>query len=266
MVKKCTDGVAIMNFYYEKDRSSYYINANEPLEYPAHFHKNIELIYINNGTARAIANGDEYNLTAGDFFIAFPEVVHSYDNCNNISSTVIIVSASHFPEYSSIFENKYPLSPVIRNAPPETEVLLSYLVANKNKYDSPTIRGFLLSILGTLLSQMQFVKSGNSSHVSLQEILHYCKQNYQTDISIEKLSKDLRISKSYISHTFSNKVKMSFRTYINLLRLYEAVNLLENTSKNITEIASEAGFESIRTFNRAFKTQYGISPTLYRRK
>ena len=116
------------------------------------------------------------------------------------------------------------------------------------------------------MPQMQFAENGKSSHISLREILHYCKQNYQTDISIEKMSKDLRISKSYISHAFSNKVKMSFRTYINLLRLYEAVNLLENTSKNITEIASEAGFESIRTFNRAFKAQYGISPAQYRKK
>ncbi|MBR5507608.1 MAG: helix-turn-helix transcriptional regulator [Clostridia bacterium] len=86
-----------------------------------------------------------------------------------------------------------------------------------------------------------------------------------TGISIDQISKDLKISKSCISHTFSEKFRIPFRTYINTLRLREAVKLLENTSKSITEIAAESGFETIRTFNRSFTQSFGISPSQYRK-
>ncbi len=255
-----------MNFYYEKEKTSDCIDTNEPLAYPAHFQNSIELVYINNGTARAIADGIEYDLREGDFFIAFPETVHSYDNCHNMNSTIIIVAATRFPEYSAVFSNKRPISPHVRNAPPEAKEIITFLVKNKDKYDSHTIRGMLLSVFGILLSCMELTEISRASHVTPQEILRYCELNCKTGISIEKMSKDLRISKSCISHTFSEKFRVPFRTYINTLRLQEAVRLLENTPKSMTEIASESGFETIRTFNRAFNQRFGISPAKYRKK
>jgi len=41
--------------------------------------------------------------------------------------------------------------------------------------------------------------------------------------------------------------------------------ITENTSKSMTEIASESGFETIRTFNRAFNQHFGTSPAQYRK-
>ena len=122
-----------MDFYYEQEYLSDYIGAHEPLVYPAHFQNTIELVYINRGTARAIADGVECSLREGDFFIAFPETVHSYDNCHNMDSTLIIVSAAHFPEYSAIFNSKRPISPLVRNAPPEAKALIGFLTENKDK-------------------------------------------------------------------------------------------------------------------------------------
>lgn len=254
-----------MDFYYEQEKTSDYIGVNEPLVYPAHFQNTIELVYINRGTARAIADGIECNLKEGDFFIAFPETVHSYDNCHNMDSTIVIISASRFPEYASIFNSKRPVSPLVCNAPSEAKELLSLLVKTKDKYDSHTIRGILLSIFGMLLHCMDFTEINHTSHITPQEILRYCQLNCKTGISIDQISKDLKISKSCISHTFSEKFRMPFRTYINTLRLREAVKLLENTSKSITEIAAESGFETIRTFNRSFTQSFGISPSQYRK-
>lgn len=49
------------------------------------------------------------------------------------------------------------------------------------------------------------------------------------------------------------------------LRLERAAHMLNNTQTPVTEIAFEAGFETLEAFSRAFKATFGSSPTLYRR-
>ena len=99
---------------------------------------------------------------------------------------------------------------------------------------------------------------------SLQEILDFCENNYVTDISISSVAAALHRSRSYISHIFSNKININFRDYINSLRLNMAKNLLATGDLSITEVASKCGFSTIRTFNRAFRKLYGVSPTEFR--
>ena len=90
-----------MKFYYESEKIVDYINTNEPLEYPAHFHKNVELVYMDEGEAHAFSGGTDCELKKGDFFIAFPEMVHYYDNCRNVKSTVISVGPYRFEKIAS---------------------------------------------------------------------------------------------------------------------------------------------------------------------
>lgn len=254
-----------MKFYYESERVVDYIGADEPLEYPAHFHKNIELVYMEEGEARAFSGGMVCELKKGDFFIAFPEMVHYYDNCKKVKAVVIIISATRMPEYSEILFKKHPVSPLIRNSRPEARTLVEIIAKNKNSYDKHITRGMILALFGMLFNEMEFSDSEISSYGTLQQMIKYCEDNYKTDISIEKMSKDLCISKSCISHTFSNKIKIPFRDYINILRLNDILPLLENSDRSITEVAIESGFETIRTFNRVFKKQYGITPAAYRK-
>ncbi|MBU9738559.1 helix-turn-helix domain-containing protein [Lachnospiraceae bacterium ASD5720] len=44
-----------------------------------------------------------------------------------------------------------------------------------------------------------------------------------------------------------------------------AVNLIRNTNSSILDIALDSGFNSIRTFNRCFKTVTGCIPTTIRK-
>ena len=57
----------------------------------------------------------------------------------------------------------------------------------------------------------------------------------------------------------------NFNQYLNEIRLNYATSLLENTEMRITEIYLEAGFESQRTFNRAFQQRYNRTPSEYRK-
>ena len=67
----------------------------------------------------------------------------------------------------------------------------------------------------------------------------------------------------YISTAIREKTTLSFGDYVNRLRLDYAHDLLsdpEKDGKRILDIATESGFKSMRTFNRAFKDRFGITP------
>ena len=80
----------------------------------------------------------------------------------------------------------------------------------------------------------------------------------------EELAKKLHVNKYYLSHTFSARLQMSFREYLNRIRLEYAMQLIRTTGKPLTEIWEDAGFESQRSFNRVFRDAAGMTPKEYR--
>jgi AraC-like DNA-binding protein len=53
--------------------------------------------------------------------------------------------------------------------------------------------------------------------------------------------------------------------HFNSMRMKQALLLLRNTDRSITEIAYETGYAHSQHFNRAFKKEFGISPGEARR-
>jgi transcriptional regulator GlxA family with amidase domain len=54
--------------------------------------------------------------------------------------------------------------------------------------------------------------------------------------------------------------------YLLRWRLQLAARALTSTSRGVAEIASDVGYESEASFNRAFKREFGLPPARYRRE
>jgi AraC-like DNA-binding protein len=70
----------------------------------------------------------------------------------------------------------------------------------------------------------------------------------------------LHVSASHLSRLFHHSAGLPFNEYLTRLRTEQAKKLLLTTSRNVTEIAYDSGFQSISQFNRAFKAVHGVSP------
>ena len=97
-------------------------------------------------------------------------------------------------------------------------------------------------------------------------MLSYCFENYKENISLDEMAKQLHVSKYYISRLFSDKIKISLNNYINMLRVNDAKERLVKTADSVTEIGIQVGYNTIRSFNRAFLAQTGIQPREYRNR
>ncbi len=98
----------------------------------------------------------------------------------------------------------------------------------------------------------------------IKEAIVFINRNYKENISREGLASMLNIHHDYFSKAFKYYTGKSLHEYIYALRVKEAIKLLLETDATILDIAMQVGFESVKTFNRAFKKCTGKNPKNYR--
>lgn len=92
----------------------------------------------------------------------------------------------------------------------------------------------------------------------------YIDRNFDTHITLKSVADYCSISYTHLSKMLSNYLGMSYREYLNLLRVNKAVKLLEDPNISIQEISEKVGCDNYLNFIRIFKNQQGTSPSQYR--
>lgn len=264
-----------MSLFYENRDTDFYcrngLDGNRSIRVSSHMHYHIELIYIRKGSPKAIVDSAEYQLEDDSIFIAFPNQIHSFKSDAKEEYLLLIFNPDLLPEFASILNEKTPADPVIRGVSKDPQILslLEVIIKENNQSKKPfrmiALRGLLLVLTSKLFRSMSFEKQNGGDSHAIRSIIEFCTKNFGKELSLEILGEELHMSKYYISHLFSSKLKMRFNDYINFLRVSAACRHLSMDLLSITEISEQVGFGTIRTFNRSFKKQMGISPSDYRR-
>ena len=236
-----------------------------------HLHKHIEIVYMLSGSTRAMIDTDTYTVESGDLLVVFPNKIHSFTDIEvGIKYVLFIVDPYAIPELSQRFLTMNADSALIKNA--SRNQRLNSLVGMLADYENfPAeqrdllIRGYLLSFAAEFISMMDLGYARSDENMTIKSIVAYCSKNFTKELSLSVLEKELHLSKYYISHLFGDILNVKFTDYVNSLRISEACRLLRSTDHSVTEIASMAGFGTLRTFNRAFIKRMGVSPSVYRK-
>lgn len=103
----------------------------------------------------------------------------------------------------------------------------------------------------------------------LETYLHKEHPYRNNELRLPDLAEALDISAHHLSQVINEHYGKTFNQYINEYRVEEAKKLLQSTEHRdtyIIEIAYQVGFNNKTTFNQAFKTQTGMSPSQWRRQ
>ena len=84
-------------------------------------------------------------------------------------------------------------------------------------------------------------------------------------VTLDELCGKFLRSRSYISHLFQRTCHMTLCRYCNALKLDYARTLLLASSRQVTEIALDAGFQDVSYFIALFRKTYGHTPLQYRK-
>lgn len=242
----------------------------EDSSFPIHMQMSIEMIYILSGQYDVTVDANCYHLNAGDFIMIMPNQMHSFFPIakSHASLQCMICPLNECGEYAPLLERLKPKNPVlVSNSMPDDfshtiHMILSY--QNKNHGIMRSYMQLLFSFCYSLYDFQKIdVKSGNDH---IEKLVSYIYQHLEEDLSLETLSKKLGLNKYAISRLINTKLATSLPVLVNTLRLDRSIALLLNTSKTVTEIALECGYDSLRNYNRQFHNMFHVSPREYRKK
>ncbi|NOS84402.1 MAG: AraC family transcriptional regulator, partial [Ignavibacteria bacterium] len=117
-------------------------------------------------------------------------------------------------------------------------------------------------------NQLTDVEIGNIL-VTLNAYMVSEKGYMNPELSLDVLSKSVNIPRHHISRAINQRLNINFNDYINLHRLENIKKELVNPAKQhytIAAIAFESGFNSISTFNEAFRKNTSMTPSEYKRR
>jgi AraC-like DNA-binding protein len=105
---------------------------------------------------------------------------------------------------------------------------------------------------------------GRHARKLVEAMLHYVHQHYHHPVSLGEMASAMKMNASYLSALFSQTTGVTFRHYLEELRLVKAKDLLQDPVKRVSEVAYAVGYTTPNHFRDAFKTRVGIPPSAWR--
>lgn len=97
-------------------------------------------------------------------------------------------------------------------------------------------------------------------------VLRYLEENCDQPLQIEELARQSGLSKYHFLRTFRGVVGRSPYQYVLALRMRRAALALLRSDDAVSQIAFEAGFGDLSTFNHRFRDVFGRSPQAFRQQ
>lgn len=258
--------------------------AQEDVE--SHSHKFFELTYITGGTATQVLNGIPGTVQAGDYFILDFDSVHSYQDTKNFE----LINCLFMPEivddtlagcrsFEALVQGclvKY-YSPALSRTSvnrvfQDTDGrILDLLMGMIKEYEEKKegylqiYRGRLIEIL--VLTMRRILKKGvkNPAGSVIGEIMDYIDGHYTEKLSLSEICQAYHFNLQYISRKFKNETGLTFREYLQKVRIEKSCFMLQKTDLRIMEISHAVGYEDVKFFNMIFKKLLQMSPSAYRK-
>ena len=232
-------------------------------EFYLHFHSHIEIYVILSGEVEVLINGQLRVLRGGEIAVSLSYDAHRYSNPKAAEAEYLIIPTTYCADILPLFEKKHLPSPFIDDEKTFGVVCeaMEKIMSGVNKVLE---RGYVYVILGAILDCMLPEEAHNSSDGRMSpDILIYISENFRENLSLSSLAKHFGYNPSYLSNSFHKTFGISFGKYLTLIRLREAVMLMQKGEMSITQCALESGFTSMRSFYRAFANEFGCAPKEY---
>ena len=244
----------------------------------SHIHNQIELLYVEKGTAEIRISNDAFLARAGDLLIVNPLEVHSLQamadeaychRCICFEQSLIVdpkvvmqlrngeISIPHFfPASEDITATLAQLFQKLYDAVLENSAALLFEV-------SSLVSGIFAALVrrDLLLRNVRDEKEA----VFCTQCLQYIEQHYFEQISSGEIAQAMFYTHSHFCRKFKSSFGVSFSEYLKMYRLLKAKEKLMTENKKISAIAAQCGFDSGNYFSASFKKVFKITPMQYKK-
>jgi AraC-like DNA-binding protein len=127
----------------------------------------------------------------------------------------------------------------------------------------------LLTIFAEHLAMLSYqivIQRDNAKPPMITKAKDFIREHHAEDLSLSQVARFANASPFHFCKVFKRTTGLTFTKFLSCVRIESSKRLLINPQLRVSEVAYEAGFQSLTHFNRVFQKMLGQSPTEYRLK
>ena len=250
-----------------------------------HWHEELEVLIVEKGIARVGVSGQDFLVQEGQGFFINAGVLHGVW-MENASGECRLRSIVFHPRFvvgdrDSVLWQKYvepligdpsrPYAHFSGGLPWEQEaiegVARAWLAcAREAEGFEFEVRQQLSRIVFLLLKNSQAAETPRKARNEerAKQMLRFIQANLGEALTLEQIAESASVSENECMRCFRSVLGISPMQYVKQTRLQKAAELLARTDRKIADIGSECGFQEMSYFAKAFREQYGCTPSQFR--
>ena len=255
---------------------------------PWHWHKAVEIFYMESGTLEYCTSKEKWVFPAGSGGMLNSNVLHSTKALERTEETIQILhifdTSFLAGEQGGRIEQKYilPLAtalqvemiPLYPKNPKEAEILMlikdAFHLKEQDFGYEIKLREALTKIWLLLFeqarAQMENKEEYDKNNDKIKEMMIYIHEHYDRKISVEELAASAFLSERECFRVFQSCLHMTPMEYMKNYRLQMACQMLARGQASVTEIGQACGLGSSSYFGKVFREYAHCTPLEYRRR
>lgn len=255
-------------------------------EYPIHFHDDMEVVYVLEGSV-GLKNGYyNYVLKQGDIFILNDREIHSFTKTSEDNMVMMMqLNLDYFSKYYDNLKNNFFVTDMHDAEDESLEILRSLLatimmeILQKGYDYEHKVIETVHNVISTLRSDFQYFLMEDGRFINgeknkgnkilagrMNRITDYMYDNYTRKLTLNEIAEREHLSIYYLSHVIKEATGLNFQDLLSFIRVEESEKLLLGTNKKIGVISDEMGFSAVRYYIKHFRTWFGMHPLEYRKQ
>lgn len=260
----------------------------EKFHLPKHSHTYYELIYIVKGHGIHHLNINLIPYKSGDLFVISPDDEHCFDIKKSTRFVFIKFTDTYFYSKRNLacddfllkkpeeFMREKLLKEQVLKLDEPCKTILKNTIENITAYNcrndvstSPIVFYQVLSIFGLIKEALRCINLQSVGNAfDNKQIIAYIHQNiYQPKlVQIKKIAGHFNIAPTYFSAYFKRSFGMTYRNYINTLRIQLIEKRISSKQMPIKQIAYEFGFTDESHLSHFYKKRTNAAPGSHKKK
>lgn len=268
-----TEDFPIELYHIEKHHTRY--------EMSAHWHNEIELVRVLEGTLQIRLNNTGYTAKKDDIIFINPETVHQATPTDCVYECIVF-NPDILPAFDngsvyfvdSLKNHEYMIQEYCCEKSSNFSLAIHNLfneMANQSSGYKFKVIGALYKLFGEIIdSHLYHTASGTTLAADknvprLRSVLSFIRSHYGSPITLDDMAAAAGMSPKYFCYFFKETTTKTPVEYLTLYRIEKASRKLLNTDLSVTAIALSCGFNDLSYFIKTFKQLKGITPSKYRK-
>lgn len=252
-----------------------------------HWHEEMEFLVLTHGNVDIFIEEECYQAVPGDIIFIRPDTLHSMSGYKGEEVSFFAIDFMH-TLLDSFFQDRVQrkyfdrlsrgkvVFPTFIHPVEEWQKKVYGLLCDIRECYGEERTGYELLIKAKLYElwyllychaqrpQKDETESGSVRMELLKEIIAYLQEHYASQITLEELTERFHVSDGHLCRLFKSVTRMTMTEYLNHYRVSQSAVLLQESGRDVGEIAGMVGFNNISYYNKMFRKYMHMTPTQYR--